>query len=97
VHQPGDVLIAVPAMAAVAVRWWRHRAEPGWSAAGLAVLAAAVPFAHLYTVDTVVLSAFGARTAVTVDGVAVVVAWCLAVLAAVRLTRECAARPVVAG
>ncbi|WP_410671564.1 glycosyltransferase 87 family protein [Amycolatopsis sp. cmx-4-68] len=97
VHQPGDVLFAVPAMAAVAVLWWRHRAEPGWRAAGLAVLAAAVPFAHLYTVDSFVLSAFGSRASVTVDGVAAVVAWGLAVFAAVRLTRERAALPVVAG
>ncbi|WP_410645561.1 glycosyltransferase family 87 protein [Amycolatopsis sp. lyj-346] len=85
VHQPGDVLIAVPAMAAVAALWWRHRAEPGWGAAGLAVLALAVPFAHLYTVDSAVMSVFGSRAAVTVDGVAVVVAWGLAVVAARRV------------
>jgi hypothetical protein len=84
VHQPGDVLIAVPAMAVVAALWWRHRGEPGWGAAGLAVAALAVPFAHLYTVDSAVVSAFGSRTAVTVDGVAVVVAWALAVVAARR-------------
>ncbi|MEU4251432.1 glycosyltransferase 87 family protein [Amycolatopsis sp. NPDC026612] len=93
VHQPGDVLIAVPATAAVGALWWRHRGEPGWGAAGLAVLTLAVPFAHLYTVDSTVVSVFGPRAAVTVDGVAVVVAWGLAVAAAVRLTR---ARPVVA-
>ncbi|MEU4521547.1 glycosyltransferase 87 family protein [Amycolatopsis sp. NPDC024027] len=85
VHQPGDVLIAVPAMAAVAALWWRHRGEPGWGAAGLAVLALAVPFAHLYTVDTLVGSVLGSRAAVTVDGVAVVVAWGLAVAAARRV------------
>ncbi|MDQ7807321.1 glycosyltransferase 87 family protein [Amycolatopsis sp. A133] len=85
VHQPGDVLIAVPAMATVAALWWRHRGEPGWSAAGLAVLALAVPFAHLYTVDSAVVSLFGARAAVTVDGAAVVVAWGLAVVAARRV------------
>ncbi|WP_244210992.1 glycosyltransferase 87 family protein [Amycolatopsis kentuckyensis] len=78
VHQPGDVLIAVPAMAVVAALWWRHRGEPGWGAAGTAVLALAVPFAHLYTVDRL----FGPRTSVTVDGAAVVVAWVLAVVAA---------------
>jgi hypothetical protein len=96
VHQPGDVLIAVPAMAATAASWWRHSAEPGRRPAGLAVLALAVPFAHLYTVDSAVASAFGARAAVTVDGVAVVAAWSLAVFAAVRLTRVRAAEPVVA-
>ncbi|SFW78143.1 glycosyltransferase 87 family protein [Amycolatopsis australiensis] len=97
VHQPGDVLIAVPAMAAVAALWWRHLAEPGWGPAGTAVLALAVPFAHLYTVDKALVSAFGSRAAVTVDGAAVVVAWCLAVCAAVRLTRARTAEPVVAG
>jgi hypothetical protein len=85
VHQPGDVLIAVPAMAAVAALWWRHRGEPGWAAAGLAVLALAVPFAHLYTVDSAVVSVFGSRAAVTVDGVAVVVAWGLGAIAAGRV------------
>jgi len=97
VHQPGDVLIAVPAMAAVAVLWWRHRAEPGWGATGLAVLAAAIPFAHLYTVDSAVVSLFGTRVAVTVDGVAVVFAWCALVWAAVRLTGTRSASPVHAG
>ncbi|MFJ7213029.1 glycosyltransferase family 87 protein [Amycolatopsis sp. NPDC098790] len=86
VHQPGDVLLAVPAL--VALCWWRERLVTA------AVLALAVPFAHLYTVDSAVVSAFGPRAAVTVDGVAVVVAWCLLV---VRSTRIRAARPVVAG
>jgi hypothetical protein len=78
VHQPGDVLIAVPAMAAVAALC---RSEPG----GLAVLALAVPFAHLYTVDSALVSVFGDRAAVTVDGVAVVLAWGLAAIAASRV------------
>ncbi len=86
VHQPGDVLLAVPAL--VALCWWREKLVTA------AVLALAVPFAHLYTVDSAVVSAFGPRAAVTVDGVAVVVAWCLLV---VRSTRIRAARPVVAG
>ncbi|MGK3208884.1 glycosyltransferase family 87 protein [Amycolatopsis sp. MEPSY49] len=86
VHQPGDVLLAVPAL--VALCWWRERLVTA------AVLALAVPFAHLYTVDSAVVSALGPRAAVTVDGVAVVVAWCLLV---VRSTRVRATRPVVAG
>ncbi|WP_233223554.1 glycosyltransferase family 87 protein [Amycolatopsis sp. CA-128772] len=84
VHQPGDVLIAVPSMAAVAAVWWRHRAGPWW---GAAVVALAVPFGHLYTVDSLLGTAFGSRTAVTVDGVAVVFAWGLAVCAAARPSR----------
>ncbi|MEV4054812.1 glycosyltransferase 87 family protein [Amycolatopsis sp. NPDC049688] len=88
VHQPGDVLIAVPSTAAVAALWWRHRAGHGW---GAAVLALAVPFAHLYTVDSVITATLGSRTAVTVDGVAVVLAWGLAVFAAVRPSRVRAA------
>ncbi|KZB81063.1 hypothetical protein AVL48_37635 [Amycolatopsis regifaucium] len=97
VHQPGDVLIAVPAMAAVSALWWHHRSEPSWGTAGTAILALAVPFAHLYTVDSVVISLFGTRAAVTVDGVAVVLAWCLLVFTAVRLTGVRVTRPVVAG
>ncbi|MEC3977321.1 glycosyltransferase 87 family protein [Amycolatopsis sp. H20-H5] len=88
VHQPGDVLIAVPAMAAVAGLWWRHRHERGWAPAGLAVLALAVPFAHLYVADSAIGSLFGTRAAVTVDGVAVVVSWLLLVVFAVRLLRR---------
>ncbi|MEV7550377.1 glycosyltransferase 87 family protein [Amycolatopsis sp. NPDC089917] len=96
VHQPGDVLIAVPAMAAVIVSWWRRRADSGWRTAAFAVAASAVPFLHLYTVDSTVLSLFGSRVAVTIDGVAVVLAWFLTVAAAVRLTGTRAAPPVTA-
>jgi hypothetical protein len=95
VHQPGDVLIAVPAAAAVAASVWRDRG--GSRAIGLAVLALAVPFAHLYTVDTAIGSVFGSRAAGTLDGVAVVVAWCLLVFAAVRTTRARAERAAGAG
>jgi hypothetical protein len=87
VHQPGDVLIAVPAMAVLAAVWWRRRSEPGWGLAGLATIASAVPFAHLYVVDETISELFGARAAVTVDGVAVVVAWVLLVVFCVRRGR----------
>ncbi|RSN16540.1 hypothetical protein DMC63_23165 [Streptomyces sp. WAC 05977] len=97
VHQPGDVLIAVPATAVVAVLWWRHRSEPGWGTAGLAVLAVAVPFAHLYTVDSALAALFGPRVAVTVDGLAVVFAWCAASRAAARLSGSRLAPPIAAG
>ncbi|MEJ2854273.1 MULTISPECIES: glycosyltransferase 87 family protein [unclassified Saccharothrix] len=73
VHQPGDVIIAVPAMAAAAVVWWRRRHELRWL--GVAVVALLVPFAHLYFVDMVIRELGGVRASVTVDGVAVVVAW----------------------
>ncbi len=73
VHQPGDVLIAVPAMAAAAAVWWRRRQELRWL--GLAVAALLVPFAHLYFVDTVIREFVGVRSSVTVDGVAIVLAW----------------------
>ncbi len=96
VHQPGDVLLAVPAMAAVTALWWRDRGGPGWGAVGGAVLALAVPFAHLYTVDSTVVQVLGARAAATVDGVAVVAAWCLLVFAAVRLAGARVTLPVVA-
>jgi hypothetical protein len=45
-----------------------------------------VPFAHLHVVDVVVRSAFGERGSVTIDGVAVVVAWFALVCFAMRRT-----------
>jgi hypothetical protein len=84
VHQPGDVLIAVPAMTAVAVVCWRRRKEQAWRITGFAVLALLVPFAHLYFVNSAIVGAFGQRVDVTVDGVAIVVAWVLLVVVAAR-------------
>ncbi|MDU0290951.1 glycosyltransferase 87 family protein [Saccharothrix longispora] len=78
VHQPGDVLIAVPSAAAVAALWWRGRDR--WL--GWALLAVAVPFAHLHFVGTAVRDVLGPRVDVTVDGVALVAAWVLVVVAA---------------
>ncbi|KJK52329.1 hypothetical protein UK23_04180 [Lentzea aerocolonigenes] len=82
VHQPGDVLIAVPAMAAVAVVCWRRRQD--WQLLGAALLALVVPFVHLYFVNSAIVGLFGSRTDVTVDGVAIVVAWVLLVVTAAR-------------
>lgn len=84
VHQPGDVLIAVPAMAAVAMVCWRRRTELDWRLTGLALVALAVPFAHLYFVNSAIIGLFGSRVDVTVDGVAIVVAWALLVVVAAR-------------
>jgi hypothetical protein len=84
VHQPGDVLIAVPAMTAVAVVCWRRRREPAWRTTAVALAALAVPFAHLYFVNSAVVGLFGSRVDVTVDGVAIVVAWVLLVVVAAR-------------
>jgi len=84
VHQPGDVLIAVPAMALAAYTWWGSR-RALWPV-GLAVVALAVPFAHLHLVDVAVRSVLGERGSVTLDGVAVVVAWLALVFFAVRRT-----------
>ncbi|MFD9700822.1 glycosyltransferase family 87 protein [Lentzea sp. NPDC059081] len=90
VHQPGDVLIAVPALVALAVLCWRRRAEGHWRWAGFAVLLLAVPFVHLHFVDTAVRNLFGTRASVTLDGLAVVAAWVLLVVFAVRHTRRTA-------
>lgn len=84
VHQPGDVLIAVPAMAAAAVVCWRRRKDRDWRITGFAVLALLVPFAHLYFVNNAVAGLFGSRADVTLDGVAIVVAWVLLVVVAAR-------------
>ncbi|MFC6091807.1 glycosyltransferase 87 family protein [Saccharothrix lopnurensis] len=79
VHQPGDVLIAVPALVAVAVVWWPRRRERAWRPVGLVLLLVAVPFAHLHFVGLAVRDVLGARADVTLDGVAVVLAWALLV------------------
>lgn len=92
VHQPGDALIAVPAMALAAVVCWQRRHERSWRTVGFAVLALSIPFAHLDFVDTVIVAVLGHRAGVTVDGVALVAAWVLLVVFAVRLGR---ARPAV--
>ncbi|SDD75905.1 glycosyltransferase 87 family protein [Actinokineospora iranica] len=91
VHQPGDVLISFPAMASAAALWWQRRRERRWQPLGWAVLALAVPYAHLHMVDTAIVSVFGERVSVTVDGVAVVACWALLVGLAVRLSRRAAA------
>ncbi|MBM7814317.1 glycosyltransferase 87 family protein [Saccharothrix algeriensis] len=86
VHQPGDVLIAVPALALAAVSWWRDpRAWPG-----VAVVALLVPFAHLHFVDAAVRDLVGSRASVTVDGVALVLAWVALVVHARRRGRATA-------
>ncbi|MFD5829185.1 glycosyltransferase family 87 protein [Lentzea sp. NPDC060358] len=90
VHQPGDVLIAVPALVALAVLCLRRRAEGHWRWAGLGVLLLLVPFAHLHFVDAAVRDLFGARASVTLDGLAVVAAWVALVVFAVRHTRRTA-------
>ncbi|CCH33204.1 glycosyltransferase 87 family protein [Actinosynnema sp. NPDC047251] len=91
VHQPGDVLIAVPALALVAVLWWRDRAP----LLGVAVVALLVPFAHLHFVDTAVRSLMGERAAVTLDGVAIVVAWVALIAFARRRAPLGRTRPAV--
>ncbi|PSL56155.1 uncharacterized protein DUF2029 [Saccharothrix carnea] len=88
VHQPGDVLIAVPSLVAVGVVWWQRRCERDWRL-GLAALLLLIPFAHLHFISQAVRAVSGARVDVTVDGVAVVVAWVLAAVFAA--TRRCSA------
>jgi hypothetical protein len=88
VHQPGDVLIAVPSLLAVGVVWWRRRCERDWRL-GLSLLLVLVPFAHLHFAGLAIRAVTGARVDVTVDGVAVVAAWALA--AAFAATRRCSA------
>ncbi|MGI5501405.1 glycosyltransferase 87 family protein [Lentzea sp. CA-135723] len=90
VHQPGDVLIAVPAMTALAVLAWKRRSESHWRWAGIATLLLAVPFAHLYFVNTAVKATLGARADVTLDGLAVVAAWVVLVVFATRHVRRAA-------
>jgi hypothetical protein len=87
VHQPGDVLIAVPSMVAVGVVWWPRRRERDWRLIALSVLLLLVPFAHLHFVNLAIRDVLGSRVDVTVDGLAVVMAWLLAV--GFAATRRC--------
>ncbi|WP_447007505.1 glycosyltransferase 87 family protein [Saccharothrix isguenensis] len=87
VHQPGDVLIAVPSMVAVGVVWWRRPRERDWRLMWWSVVLLLVPFAHLHFVSSAIRDSLGARVDVTVDGVAVVAAWLLAV--GFAATRRC--------
>ncbi|MFD4675668.1 glycosyltransferase family 87 protein [Lentzea sp. NPDC058450] len=90
VHQPGDVLIAVPAMTALAVLAWKRRNDAHWRWAGIATVLLAVPFAHLYFVNTAIKGTLGARADVTLDGLAVVAAWVVLVVFATRHVRRAA-------
>ncbi|MDQ3405909.1 MAG: glycosyltransferase 87 family protein [Actinomycetota bacterium] len=87
VHQPGDVLITFPSMAVAAAVWWQRRSQPGWRPLGWTILVLAVPYAHLHVVDSLIASVLGARAAVTVDGVAVVMCWIIVLGFAYRLLR----------
>ncbi|MCO1658243.1 glycosyltransferase family 87 protein [Pseudonocardia humida] len=75
VHQPGDVLVALPAAAGAAGWWWTRRTErPAWPLP-LALVLFAFPFAHLFALDTVLRGLFGEQFALTVDGIAIIAAW----------------------
>lgn len=86
VHQPGDLLVTLPAMAGVAGWWWTHRADRGARLLPVVLALLAVPYLHLFFVDAAIRGAFGDRVAGTVDGVAAVACW--AVLVAVAAARS---------
>ncbi|WP_240157690.1 glycosyltransferase family 87 protein [Pseudonocardia broussonetiae] len=95
VHQPGDVLIALPAAVGAAGWWWVRRHEHGAARlVPVALLLMAVPHLHLYAVDVPVRAALGDRFAVTVDGVALVACWAVLVALAVLRVRRAAPVPV---
>ncbi|WP_367138418.1 glycosyltransferase family 87 protein [Saccharothrix sp. HUAS TT1] len=94
VHQPGDVLIAVPSLVAVGSVWWRCRRRRDWRFIGPALVLLLVPFAHLHFVSLAIRAVAGVRVDVTVDGVAVVAAWVLVV--GFAATRRCSAVGTVA-
>lgn len=96
VHQPGDVLFAVPAMAAAAAVWWQRRRARDWLPLGFAVAALTVPFLHLHVVDSAVRAVLGQRWSVTLDGVAVIAAWLLLVAGGSLVARAGRPEPVAA-
>jgi hypothetical protein len=93
VHQPGDVLAAVPAGFAVAVAAsvTLHRRRVAIclpAAAAAAAVALAVPHLHLYAVDRVLTSGVGRTAAGLLDAVAVTAAGLLATIALTILVRN---------
>lgn len=80
VHEPGDVLLAVPALAVCAAVSWRRR---DWLV-GTAVLAITVPFAHLYSIDQVLIHLGGQRISSTLDGAAIILGWLFLIAASLR-------------
>jgi len=97
VHQPGDILIAVPAMAAVAAAFWRRGRGPlAWMPLA-AVALLVLPHLHHTRVDEVIAALAGARAAGVADGVAIVAAWLLlAVFGFLRTRRACPGESPVA-
>ncbi len=98
VHQPGDVLAAVPAavvvavLAATALRRAPVRGEGRRDTRATLALASAavlaVPHLHLYAVDQAVIAGFGATVAGLLDALAVMCAVGLATAAAVLGARR---------
>lgn len=92
IHQPGDILCALPAMAAVVAVFWRRFGDLGWMPV-LAVALLLVTHLHHQVVDHAIVAIAGARAAVTVDGVAMIAAWLVLVVYALLRTRVAAPRP----
>jgi cell division protein FtsW (lipid II flippase) len=93
VHQPGDVLAAVPAGFAVAVAASATLRRQGVAillpaAAAAAAVALAVPHLHLYALDRVLTSEIGRTATGLLDAVAVTTAGLLATIALTILVRN---------
>jgi hypothetical protein len=96
VHQPGDILITFPAMAAVLAAFWRPPKDMAWMPV-LAVCLLLVPHAHHERIDRVITEVVGSRAALTTDGVAIIAAWLTLVLFGLLSTRRSATSQQVTG
>jgi len=101
VHEPGDALVAVPAATGVVAQLWLWRLDrrPERWVLCAALVALAVPFAHIHVVDSMLRHWVGAVPANTVDGVGLVMAWLLLVVFGSSIGRRAALvrRPVASG
>jgi hypothetical protein len=92
VHQPGDILIALPAMAAVAAAFWGR--PDGINVIPLvAVALLTVPHVHHAVVERAITEVTNARVAGLLDGIATVAAWLLLVVFGYLRTRTAAVTP----
>lgn len=92
VHQPGDLLVTFPATVAAAGLWValgnRTRAAVSRPLLGASIALISVPYLHVHQVDDVVTTVLGAGTAGAMDGVAIVTAWVVVLILAVRVGRQ---------
>lgn len=92
VHQPGDLLVTFPATVAAAGLWVALGNRTGAAVSrpllGASIALVSVPYLHVHQVDDVVTTVLGLGVADAMDGVAIVAAWVVVLILAVRAGRQ---------